>query len=169
MGKIRPEREVHHDFIETSFTITRPSTTTQYAVNDTLADSTSTSYAIQVANVGKDDGDSVNITGVYVTSTAAETLLPELMIYLFSVPPTSPVDNAAFTINTYENNNIVATAQIDSWTSSAVNCRGQKDSINIPAKCASDDINLYALVKVLNTYTPEANEVFKFTLQIERN
>jgi len=169
MGKIRPEREIHHDFIETNFTITRPSSTTQYAVNDTLAASTSSAYAIEVANVGKDNGDNVNITGVYVTSTAAETLLPQLMIYLFSSPPASPVDNAAFTITDDENNNIVATVQVDSWTSSAINSRGQEDSINIPAKCASNNTSLYALVKVLNTYTPVANEVFKFTLQVERN
>jgi len=168
LSKIRPEREIHSDFIQTSFTITRPSTTTQYAVNDALAASTSAAYAIEVANVGKTNGDAVDIIGCFVTSTAGETLLPELMIYLFNSPPASAVDNAAFTITDDENNNVVAVIDVDTWTVTAANSRGQKDSIHIPAKCADTTTSLYALVKVLNTYTPVANEVFKFTLQIDR-
>lgn len=169
MGKVRPEREIHHDYIETSFTITRPSNTTQYAVNDALAASTSAAYAIEVENVGKTVSDNVKIVGGYVTSTNTAALLPSLMVYLFNSPPASAVDNAAFTITDDENNNVVATITFDDWEKTAANSRGQKDSIHIPAKCGGSTTSLYALVKVLNTYTPASAEVFKFNLQIERN
>ncbi len=165
---VRPERNIYYDKVELGLTLTRPADTAQYAINDTIAASTSTAYAIEVANVGAVPGQNVNVVGAYCSSTNPAATPVSLSVWLFNSPPASPVDNAAFAITDGENDTVVGVIPISTWVKSANNSRGQAHTMKLPLKCAAADTSLYALIVANNEYQPISGEVFKFKFHIER-
>jgi hypothetical protein len=150
--------------------VTRPSDTTQYAINDVLSNSTSAPAVLNFADLGASNAQAINIVGAMATSTAKQSTLPGIDLWLFKNSGTAVNDNAAFAISDAENDDCVAVIPFPaaSWKYSSNNSRCDVATINIPVILDSDDVDLYGIPVLTNTYTPVSAEVFKFTLKVER-
>lgn len=170
MDRIRPKlSEPHKDRVTLSFSITRPTGTDAYTVSDIWASSTSSAYAIAVDGVAEYNGQHVDVIGGYLTSSAAQSTLPQFNIWVFSTPPASPVDNAAFTVTDAEMNTAIGMLTFDTWKASALNARSQLASGTRVSMKLGNTTSAYILAVLGNIYTPVANEVLTGYLIFERH
>lgn len=171
MDDIRPRlTENHNDRISVAFSVTRPSNTTQYAANDVWAASTSSAYAIALDGIGEKNGQYVDIVGARIMASVAATTAPDVTIFVFSAPPASPVDNAAFTVTDAEMATCIAEIGFGTWKKSALNARSQMASgSRIPAKLGATTTSAYMLIVVNNAYTCVAEEILSGSIMVERH
>lgn len=163
------ETNIFRDRFNSSFTFTRPSNTTQYAVGDIISNSTTAAYAFELTNCALYNGQNLDVIGATITSSVKQGTLPQMNLLIFSSPPASAVDNAAHSIADNENNATVGVIPVTTWYSSALNAIGIKDSVKIPAKCGPSVTSLYALVVAVNAYTPASEEIFVVNVSGERS
>lgn len=161
--------EIYFNMKTVSASLTRPADTTQYAVADALTDSTSAPTALNFEKVGQSNGQKVSIVGAMITSTAKQTTLPQLDLWLFKTAPTATNDNSAFALTDAHNDECVGIVEFDSWKYSANNSRSDVNTINLPVELDQDDLDLYGLLVLKNTYTPVSGETFKVSLKVERH
>ena len=159
---------VKFDSAVVSASITRPSDTNQYDINDVLSNSTSSPAVLTFNSIGNSNNQKIYITGAMATSTAKQTTLPAIDLWLFKISPTAENDNTAFAISDTENDNVVAVLEFDCWKYSANNSRSDIHTINVPIQLGVADTKLYAIPVLKNTYTPVSGEIFKFTIKVDR-
>lgn len=152
---------------------TRIANTTQYAANDALSDSTSAPSALTFDGVANQAGGGGYILGVTAISSANQTTLPQLTLYLLdgTAAPTATNDNAEFNLADASANRLLGTVLLDSFeavdetsgTNGNAKCETQPE-FPIRYECGAGLTDIYGLVKVENTYTPVSGEVITFRL-----
>lgn len=146
----------------TSFT--RPNDTTAYAANDAMSDSTSapTSGGFTLTGACRKSGGIGMIQSVrFLMSTAAATSL-QAEIWLFNQSVTNINDNAAFSVSDGNMANFVGKIPFTTSDSASNNASATVTNLNLSYTCTGT-ANLRYLVKVLNAYTPAAQEVLTVT------
>lgn len=152
---------------------TRPNDTTAYAANDAWSDSTSAPTALTFTSVFRASGGTALITGLDVISSANKATALQGELWLFDTAPTAINDNAAFTITDGEYETVVAKIPfvLDSPGNSAADASGNTgcfiDGLGILVTGVSS-ANLTGLIKVINAYTPVAQEKLTFRLKAIR-
>lgn len=153
--------------------VTRPNDTTAYTANDAWSDSTSAPSAITFSSVFRTSGGTALLTGVEVISSANKSTALQGELWLFDTAPTVINDNSAFTITDAEYETKVAKIPfvLDSPGNSAADASGNTgasiDGLSILVKGVSS-ANLTGLIKVINAYTPVAQEKLTFRLKVLR-
>jgi hypothetical protein len=118
--------------------------------------------------------------GVTATSSANQSTLPQMTLYLFDggTAPTATNDNSEFGLTDANALTLIGAYLLDNWealdeTSGADgNAKCETDPTEQGAlafECGAGITDLYGLVKVENTYTPVSAEVIQFRLHIERD
>lgn len=147
-----------------SANFTRPADTTQYAIGDAISNSTSAPVVFQLdlSSVGAVNGQSVEIRKIAVISSAKQSTLPLVNIYLSSATFTATNDNSALDIDdtTMEAGGAWFTCDEQNYTAS--NSRVAKSNSNCPMVLAAADNKLYGILQAANAYTPVSGE--KFTI-----
>jgi len=157
--------------VQSSASVTRPADTTQYAVDDVLANSTSAPVVLTFAGVGRAVGALGYILGgTMVTSTAAATAAM-VRLLLFSAAPTAVNDNAALSLSDAHALLCVGWLTFDMWQDTANNrvyvarLEGQAPQFD----CAAAATAIYGIPVLQNAYTPGSEEVFTFTLHVSQD
>jgi hypothetical protein len=155
--------------VTTTVTRTGGGDTTQYAIGDAWADSTSapTAGGFTFTAVARVSAGSGTITdAVFCTSADAGTPL-QGEIWMFDTAVTAVNDNVALVVSDTEIKTYVgkiAFTMADAGNNGAAHVTG----LNIGFTCASTTNNLRFLVKVLNTYTPVSAEELTIRLKIRQ-
>jgi hypothetical protein len=148
--------------ISTNFT--RPTDITAYAVGDAITNSTSAPVVFQLdlATLGAVAGQSYEIRKVAIVSSAKQSTLPFINVYMSGVTFTATNDNAALDIDdtTMEAGGCWFTCDEQNYTAS--NSRVAKSNANAPMILASADTKIYGTLQAANAYVPVSGE--KFTI-----
>lgn len=148
---------------------TRPADTTAYAANEALSDSTSAPTYLTFGSVTGAAGPKTGwLVGARCYSSANQSTLPQLRLFLYKSVPTAVNDNAALTMTDAQLLTCVATLTFNSFvggddTAGAGGNAFCTASIPEPVAVSAP---LFGLVKVLNAYTPVSAEVVTFDLDI---
>lgn len=158
--------QVYGSFVTCSTDITRPANTTQYAVNDALADGTPTAGGFTFTSAARVSGGSGIITDAIIVTDADAATLLQGEIMLFNQSVTAIADNAAFAITDAEAKTLIGKIP---FTLEDIGNSGwyHAQNLNIGFTCVGT-ANLRFLVRVKNTYTPVSGEVLTFILKIVR-
>jgi len=154
-----------------STTLTRPNDTITYTAKDALTNALSSASPLVFENIGQSNGQVVTLNEVLITSSAKQSILPQLNLWLFNSIPTAPNDNDPFSITDAENNNVEAIIPLyqafdTSNTSSTItNCRLEAANLNRQLHLKQNQTILWGLIQVVNSYAPVAEEVFGITLK----
>lgn len=152
-------------FVTCSTDITRPADTTQYGINDALADSTSapTTGGFTFSNAARSSGGSGIITDAIIVTSADATTLLQGEIMIFNQAVTAVNDNAAFAISDNEAKTLIGKIP---FTLEDIGNNGwcHVQNLNIGFTCVGT-ANLRFLVRVKNAYTPVSAEVFTFIIK----
>lgn len=157
-----------------SATLTRPNDTTQYAIGDVVANSTTAPVAIAFAGVVRDHNGTNEIKKAFMIDSANQSTKGDFELWLFHTAPTMDNDNAAFTPTDAELLNLVAVitfAGADAVVGDATSGAGGNAVYFGKFKSTSSIVGTKASAKALhgvfvarNTYTPVAQEAFTFEL-----
>ena len=159
---------------EVTATFTRPSDTTAYTANDVANNSTSAPVIMNFANCARDNGGGGIILDVKMNDSANQSTVGSFELWLFHTTVTMDNDNAAFTPTDAEMLTVSVVIPLTSGQSYAGDDTSgaggnrvyQTDQANRPFLTASDDSDLYGILKVKNAYTPVSAEIFTITLKI---
>lgn len=150
-------------------TMTKSTDITNYTANDIIAQSTvaNNSSALTFVSVGTHPGQSVIINEVNVIDNYYSTaLLPGLNLWLFTAKPAGLADNAPLAITDAESLNCQAVVQLtDSYHASTNNTRLEATALLRNIKLADNDVNLYGLLEITTTYTPQISEQFRVNIK----
>lgn len=149
--------------------IIRSNNTTTYTANTSWNNGTPT--YLTFTNVCRAVGTSVLIPQILILDKANNTLALQGILWLFSVAPTPIADDAAFSIVAADWPNIITSQGFT--TGIAVNQTfasggatiADLNGLQVQAKCAAADRNLYGMVQVVNAYGPIALEELLITLK----
>lgn len=158
--------------VQASFT--RPADTNQYSAGDVVCDSTSAPTILTFTGATKDGlaGSSI-IQSATITSSANQTTLPDLQLWLFDTAPAAVNDNAAFAPSDSELNKLIAiisfpqaqfvVANSASGASGNVVCNAQGLWLPFNTTAASNG-SIFSQLVVRNAYTPVSGESFQIRL-----
>lgn len=154
------------EFVTVSVDVTRPTDTTTYAINDAIANSTSSTNAFTVANAVKASGGSGIITDVVILSDndPATTLQGEIM--LLDGGATTPVDNATFSLSDSDAKKLVGKIPFvleDIGNNQFFHAQG----LNIGFTCTGS-ADLRFVLRAKNAYVPANGETLTFRFKIQR-
>ena len=161
------------DVVETSYT--RPSNTTQYTANDAMSDSTSAPSCLTFSNCARRPGGSGFVLGATAISSANQSTLPQLTLYIFDTSVTATNDNAEFNLSDTDAVNLLGSFQftgfeaLDETSGANGNAKDEARPKNDGAfafRCGTTVRHLYGLVKVENAYTPVSGEKVTFRLHL---
>ena len=156
-------------------TYTRPANTTAYTANDALSDNTTGQTCLTFSNCARRKGGSGFILGATAISSANQTTLPQLTLYVFDTTVSAPADNAAFTLADAGAVNLLGSFQFtgfeafDETSGTAGNAKDEavpEGGGPVAFRCGTTGQDLYGLVKVENAYTPVSSEIFTFRLHL---
>jgi hypothetical protein len=151
-----------------SASVTRPADTTQYAAGDAITDSTSapTVLSFDLSTVGCYKGQAIEIRKVAIVSSAKQSTLPLINLYLSSTSFTSTNDNSALSIDdtTMEAGGAWFNCDVQNYT--AANSRVAMVNANTPMILASGSATMYGVLQAANAYTPVSGEKFTVILWI---
>lgn len=152
--------------ISTSFT--RPSDTNAYTVGDAISNSTSAPavFSLDLASIGAVAGQSIEIRKISIVSSAKQSTLPLINVYLSNTTFTATADNAALDIGdtimeaggswfACETQNFTASNSIVSY-----------DGIPKPMVLAAADTNVFGTMQAANAYTPISAEKWTIILWV---
>lgn len=154
------------EFATISVDVTRPADTTTYAVNDAIADSTSSTNAFTIPDAVKASGGSGIITDIMMISSADPATSLQCEILFFDSGITTPVDNAAFAISDVDAKKFVGIVPLV-LQDVGNNDVGHAQGVNMGFTCAGS-ANLRFCVRAKNAYAPANGEVFTFRFKIQR-
>jgi hypothetical protein len=146
---------------------TRPSNTTQYAINDVLG--TSPATVMTFANCARLEGGSGIIIGATHSKNNATVTSALFRLFLWNVAPTAIVDNDPHTLLYANRTSRVAIIDFSTHITSG---SGSDSSVaitterSIPYKCAAGGTSLFGVAVPLATYTPVSAEQHWFELQL---
>jgi hypothetical protein len=147
-----------------SFSITRPSDTTTYDINDAWAATTPAVGGSTLGGLGAANEQAGIITEAIVTLTANQSTALQGEIWLFDAAVTAIADNAAFTLTDAEINTCLGKIAFTMDSTGSVtsgangNIMAHITGLNF-ALHAQWPSNIRALVKVKNAYVPVSGEV----------
>ena len=155
---------VNWDPVIVSCAFSRPADTTQYAIGDAISDSTSAPTVLTFSDVGTDFAQFFTLDFVIVTTTAKQSTLPQINLWLFDAAPTAVNDNAAFALSDAENDSVLRVVELTSVYSATNNARLENFACESLLRMGSTTKNLYGALVAANTYTPVASETFNVTI-----
>lgn len=145
-----------------SANFTRPADTTAYAIGDAITNSTSSPavFQLDLGAVGAANGQAVEIRKVAVSSSAKQSTLPLINVYLSPTTFTTTNDNSALDIDdtTMEAGGGWFACDVQNYTAS--NSRVAKENANCPMLLAAADNKLYGTLQANNAYVPVSEEKF---------
>lgn len=151
-----------------SVAITRPSNTTQYAVNDVMNNTTDTVpliFSVALANNGIGWVVSANA----ITSNGAAGTLPQFDILLFSSTFTIAADNAAFAPTYAQMQTLLGRIRFNQFTNrGGIGSSPGSFETSFPFAAAAGTTNIYGVILLQNTYTPASAETLQFTIGVEQ-
>lgn len=158
--------QTYGSFITCSTDITRPANTTQYSVNEALADTTPTAGGFTFTNAARVSGGSGIITDAIILTDADAATLLQGEIMLFNQAVTAIADNAAFAITDAEAKTLIGKIP---FTLEDIGNSGwyHAQNLSIGFTCVGT-ADLRFLVRVKNTYTPVSGEVLTFIIKCVR-
>lgn len=145
-----------------SLSITRPANTTQYAVDDVLANATVNDLVL--TNVAGTDYSGTILDMVAISDAVPATTL-QGEVWLFDKPVAQVADNAAFALSDAHATTLVSVIPF-TLLAQASNSLAVISGINVGYNCITQD--LYALIKVKNAYTPVSGEIVTFRFKIKQ-
>ena len=164
--------------------VTRPSDTNIYAINDALSDATSGGVALKLKGFALDGMKGMYLDRAEARSSANQSTLPGIALHLFRAAIASDVnDNAAVALTDAEAATRVGVIEfpaadwkpLNAASGASGNASCEKDAlaklIEFRAGGGSnqDGEILYAVPVLLNTYTPVSGEIFTFDLELIPN
>lgn len=178
-----------------SATITRPANTTQYAINDVMADATGnapfvlgTGYTDTTARENpwlaplrgnsSIDGRSVTLNSLRMVSSRSTASMMELELHLFSAQPTLSADNAAYapTLADLQDKWMgkvdVPALEWAQYTNGNVVFLPNLDTVFTfpePASWANTTGQIWVVPVLKNAYTPASGEVVRLTMNFSRD
>lgn len=153
---------------------TRPSDTNTYAAADVVCDSTSAPTIMTFPNVGNDKRCGL-IVEALLTTSANQTLKPDLELWLFDTTVAMDNDNATFTPTDTEILTKISVIKFpfgsfiagDATSGSGGNASCDIQGLAIPFNTVAANINdIYGILVVRNAYIPISGEVFQVRLKI---
>ena len=144
--------------------ITRPGDTTAYAVNDAIANSTSSpaTGGFTLANMAKVSGGSGAITSVSVCSSADPATPLQLEVIFFNQAVTAINDNAAFAVSDAEIKTMIDKVGL-ALEDMGNNDWAKQNGLWIPYTCVGS-ADLRFLLRAKNAYAPANAEVLTVTV-----
>ncbi len=166
--------------VHISHTITRPADTNQYAARDVVANSTTAAVVATFSGCGvpRTNGNNSGsglIRSATIVQDSFVATSPDLLLFLFTVSPTTQNDNVKFAVTDADLNNCIGTIPFTTWvtgkdTSGAGGSQiDYEKDVNLVFKCAAGDQDLYGILIELSTYTPVSGESFKIVLNITQD
>lgn len=153
-----------YKLVKVSTSFTRPSDTTAYAVGDAVTTATSGAalFQLDLGAAGAVNGQAVEVRKIVVVSSAKQSTLPLLNVYLSNTTFTATNDNAALDIDdtTMEAGGSWFPCDMQSFTAS--NSRVAYTANHEPMVLAVADTKFYGTIQAANAYTPVSGE--KFTI-----
>jgi hypothetical protein len=151
-----------YKLVKVSTSVTRPSDTTQYAVGDAVTNSTSSPavFELDLGTAGAVAAQAIEIRKLAVVSSAKQSVLPFLNVFLSNATFTATNDNSALDIAdaTQEAGGAWINCDIQNYTAS--NSRVAYLGAAQPMVLAAADTKLYGTLQSANTYTPVSGEKF---------
>lgn len=156
--------------ISATVIVTRPANTTAYTAGDNWSSSTSAPATIDFANVVNAAGNSMLITDLVVVDLANQTVLLQGELWLFNAAPTQVNDNSAFTLSNADIEKAIGIIPFTMGDTGSSAAGASGNTINHVQNLSIGytsilDANLYAMVKVLNAYTPVSAESLVFMIK----
>ena len=161
------------DVKEASYT--RLANTTQYTANDAMSDNTTGQVCLTFANCARRKGGSGFVLAATAISSASQTTLPQLTLYIFDTSVTATADNAEFNLSDTDAVNLLGSFQFTGFEAldetNGTNGNAKDEALPesggpFAFRCGSTVQDLYGLVKVENAYTPISGEVVSFRLHL---
>lgn len=150
--------------------VKRPNNTTQYSIGDILSNNSSTPLEFVIA---RSNNKSVFCVGGKATSEVSASTAPNISLLLFDSSFTIAADNNLLDLSggtTGSMSGWVGSVKFTTWNtiSSSMYSEGDVSTpfVIIPSGGTQ---NIYGIPIFANTYTPAADEVFSFSLEIDQN
>lgn len=164
--------EVGGNLTMISVELTRPSDTTAYAANDSVADSTSAPTMLALLNAARVSGGSGYITGIRVT-TDKKSITPRFRLHFFNTNgATATNDNAAFKTAYADISKYIGYWDMPAMitgadTTNSTDSRSVDLTPRLPFTCAAT--TLYVLLETLDAFTPASAQKISVTVFLDRN
>jgi hypothetical protein len=158
--------------------ITRPSNTSPYSINDNISDSVSAPDAQYVDGCARVNGGSGSVVGLLLIDSSNHTTYGDFTVFLFDDAVTPANDNAIMAVTDADVENklisvfeLASTPEVpNTGTDAAGNCvyqwRNYPERGAVPFKCAGGSQKLYWLLRVNNAFVPVSGEKFTLVLGI---
>lgn len=157
----------------TAVTYTRPSNTTAYAANDTIADSTSAPTVLTIADAARATGSFSYITKARIV-TDQSTCTARFRLHLYSVSPTAINDNDPYTLLWSQRASYVGNIAFGACATEGTGSTAAQDIVvpgsgNLPLAfiTASTDRQLYAILETIDAFTPASGQNFYIELDMD--
>lgn len=151
--------------IKSEAKLTRPNDTTAYTLGDAISNSTSAPTTIQFERVSGTAGRFVRVSRLTINKTGVS--VPSLQLWLFTKNVTATNDNSAFSLTDADNINTAAVINLYTVNTAVNNSFYDSGEISVDIELDSAETKLYGLIKTMEDFTPEAQEVFRLTLQVQ--
>lgn len=151
--------------------VVRPNDSTQYNIGDILSDNTSTPLEFVISRI---TDKSVFCIGGKATSAISASTTPNINLLLFDTSFTIAADNNLLDLSGGTDigsmSGWVGTIKFSTWDtiSNSMYSEGATESPFVILPSGGTQ-NIYGIPILANTYTPVANEVFSFSLEIDQN
>lgn len=145
--------------IELSGSITRPSNTTQYSVNDVINSSGATIPSLTLGN--EHYGSMIKISQITLTSSANQSTKPQITLHIWNEQPTSSAvftDNAVMSLTGTEARKCLSSISLTKSVDLS-SCFMLQSDLVLPIVVELKS-SLYYVLQVNNAYTPVSGEVF---------
>lgn len=154
--------------ISTSFTRPGGGDTTAYAAGDAITNSTTAPvvFSLDLSTIGAVAGQSIEMRKIAIVSSAKQTTLPLINVYLSATTFTATNDNAALDIDDTTMESGGAWFKCDTQNYTASNSRVSYTGIHEPMVLAAADTNLYGTLQAEAAYTPISGEKFTILLWV---
>lgn len=148
---------------------TRPANTTAYAINQTVANST-TAATILSFPLARIAGGSGYINKARI-ETNDNTDTSQYRLHLFHTAPTMPNDGAAFTLLWTNRNKRIGIIDFDALVTEGTGSDAARQQNTSPLffQCAPGDANVYGILETLTARTPGSAKSFFIELSADVN
>ena len=162
---IKRNRPVTHILTQS---YTRPADTVTYAAGDVVANSTSAATILTFSNMARAVGLGGMIQHAVLIDSAAQTLKPDLELYLFDTAPAMQNDNVAWAPSDAEMETCIG--RIDfatgSFKTAGANGMIQVSGVSMPFQCTASVTAIYGILVARNAYVPISAEKFTVRLHV---
>lgn len=152
-----------------SQSFTRPSDTTQYGLDELVANSTTAGDVVPLTFSAHNNMFNEYIRRIRLTKTGTSVTSASFRVHFYGVSPTcANGDNAAFSTNQAANyygafDVTIAQAFTDGASGQGIPVNGSEINLQV-----ASGQKIYALIQAKGTYTPASAEVFTVTIEMHR-